>query len=159
MPKQNIQARQISAHDATNLLTWRNDPEVRALQGNTTEIQLSEHRRWFSDRIKVIEELPFLAYELQDQLVGYVRLEIASDLKKTISILIAKNFRGQGFGYTILSNFLRYLESNEISGPFFAHVHEKNLASQRLFESVGFTKKGQTSDNFHNFVLDEKVTK
>jgi len=147
-----FQVRAVSVLDSQNLLDWRNHPDVLRHQLTQRAIHPFEHERWLSERLQPKGHLPFLAYEENGSVIGYVRLDFATNREQVISILISPSFRGQGYGAAILHSFLLHVRSIGNLEPIFAYVHNDNIPSQRLFRSSNFKEDKSERSEMKRFV-------
>lgn len=137
MDRQELKTRLVISVDEGNLLEWRSSPEVSSLQLSPSSITIESHRNWFHSRLKLISVLPFVAFELQNQTVAYIRLE-KYRTSTSISVLVAPKFRNIGIGRLACSIFLNEYTGGLTVFPIYACIHKDNVASIRLFSSLGF---------------------
>lgn len=144
--------RNVNVSDSRNLLSWRNDPAVLRYQHTQQVITPVDHAKWLSVRLLEPKNLPFLAYEEDNHVIGYVRLDEAESDETIISILISPEFRGRGYGAAILKHFLNYVRGKGIAEPIIAYVHNGNIPSQKLFRSLSFNELRFETDKMIKFV-------
>ena len=134
--------RPATADDAMDVWRWRNDPLTRAMSRTQDEIDPASHVAWF-ERALHDEDRTLLIGEADGEKVGMVRIDRAEETE--VSINVNPAHRSRGYGYALLSQALALA-----SGDVVAEIREDNLASQRLFERVGFEL--QTSrDGFRRY--------
>lgn len=124
--------------DVQLLFDWTNDPAVRAHSFSTAEIPYEEHERWFSRLLASDAAKLFILME-GERPIGQIRLELQRGAWR-ISYSVATLYRGQGYGRILLE-----LMENELIAlqepvhHLTADVKADNIASQRLFERLGYT--------------------
>lgn len=116
--------------DARDVWAWRNDPLTRAMSRMPQEVPLASHLAWFaqvlSDPCRTL-----LIGEVEGEKVGMVRFDRGHETEVSISVNPAH--RSRGLGYSLLSEAMR-----GVGGEVWAEIKDENVASQRLFERVGF---------------------
>jgi len=122
--------RPAQSRDAADLLAWRNDPLTREMSRSAGAVTPEQHQAWFA---AVLEgaEVTLLIGESEGVKVGMVRLDHGPETE--VSINVNPACRGRGYGEALLTLALARVER-----PVFAEIKPENLASQRLFERVGF---------------------
>lgn len=96
--------RHATMDDADFLLRLRNDPETRAMSGNTDEIRLGQHLLWLEQQIH--KERLYVASDSQP--VGMGRIddtcswETDSEMICELSYTIAPEHRGHGYGTALV---------------------------------------------------------
>ena len=145
-----IQLRQLRETDCQLLFSWANDAGVRSASFHSAPVQWEEHRQWFDQKL--------LAQKLRDPLsviyigetrdgepVGQVRFHLDRDGERqraTLSIAVAPQFRGSGWGKELIAFSIRKLAREHSIGHVEAFVKPGNRPSIRLFESAGFRRAG-----------------
>lgn len=126
--------------DIDLLFKWANDPEVRKASFSQDEVEYSTHREWFKKKIES-DNCKILIFTLNSIPIGEVRFELNQDNSAELSILIEKNFRGEGFASNILgiaSDFgINQIKINTI----FAHIKLENKRSLKAFHKAGYGEK------------------
>ena len=74
-------------------------------------------------------------------ITGQVRFDL-DDSGATISISIARNFRGQGLGPSMLRQACRCFWSQHPAVPVHAYIKPDNAASLKAFSRAGFVEAG-----------------
>ncbi len=141
MRKQNITIRLADYDDCGIIWTWANDPEVRSSSFSKNPIEWYEHKEWYKNKLTEKNSYIFIATLDNKIPLGMVRFDLDAN-KATISIIISKEFRGQGFG----SNIIEY-GSNElfnITGikEINAYIKSNNKNSIRAFKNAGYIDEG-----------------
>ncbi|MGO4510820.1 UDP-2,4-diacetamido-2,4,6-trideoxy-beta-L-altropyranose hydrolase [Bradyrhizobium sp. 2TAF36] len=137
--------RRATADDARRLWFWRNDPAARAMSGDSWAVPWDAHTKWFNNRIADANTLIFII-QADGRPCGNVRFHIELTGTAVVSIAMARNVRGRGYGAAAL-----VLACQEAFGQGFcerveARVKRENLASQRIFLKAGFVFTGQEAE-------------
>ncbi|WFU75681.1 UDP-2,4-diacetamido-2,4,6-trideoxy-beta-L-altropyranose hydrolase [Bradyrhizobium sp. CB2312] len=137
--------RRATADDARRLWLWRNDPDARTMSGDSRPLPWDTHTKWFNNRIVDANTLIFIL-QVDGRPCGNVRFHIELTGTAVVSIAMARNVRGRGYGGTALA-----LACQEAFGQGFcerveARVKRENLASQRIFLKAGFMLTGQEAE-------------
>ena len=112
---------------------WQRLLETRKYFNNPSIPEYSEHLKWMSNAIDR-NDIDFYIITNKEANVGLVRLNTQPNLCATVSILISPDEYGKGFAKAALKIIIQKYNNHIIQ----AYVHQANLASQKLFESVGF---------------------
>lgn len=89
--------------DAPLLLTWRNDPDVRAVVSSSKELNIEEHVAWLSWKLNCRDAWLYVA-ELDNLPIGQGRIErswkaLSPKMDSVhIGYSIAQEYRGKGYG-------------------------------------------------------------
>lgn len=152
--------RPVEQKDMQLLFQWANDPTVRKNAYHTEPISLETHQKWFASKLA---DKACVIYILTDgeQNFGQVRGDIsriapskpeteeplsnhASFIEQVeIDYSIAADYRGLGYGKKMLQLFEAICRENGECPLLYAEVKKENLASQRVFESLDYTKTVQ----------------
>ena len=127
-----ITLRRVAYEDAVALYAWRQDLESIRFSSSMRSISLEEHVRWFCDRL-IIQY--WWVGQVDGRPVGAVRIDEATDGRLWVSINMATEARGHGYG----TDMLRLLPT----GPFdelYARIHRLNAPSLRAFAKAGYSK-------------------
>lgn len=125
-----MKIRRATQDDWSLLLNWRNDPVTRAMSRNTNTISEEEHRAWLDGVLSRDDRKLFVA----EIAVGAIRLDQGSDHTE-LSWVTAPQYRGMGFGRSILENVSR-CETQTLR----AEIKPENAASKRMADRCGFVK-------------------
>lgn len=140
------------SEDALTLLGWRNDPSVRAASRNTEIIEESAHLRWYESALASPTRL-LLVGLLDGNPYGMVRFDRHEPPLWEVSILVAVQARGRGYGQPLLREALAYFHGQHPRTPVLAVVKKDNITSRRLFLSLQFVEKSREGDRI-DFLLD-----
>ena len=132
--------------DAIDILRWRNDPQTRAMSWRGDAVDPADHMEWFSAAVTDQEKI-FLIGQINGNNIGMIRFdELIRDTKCwRISIIIAPEYQGLGYGICLLTQAIAYFHLKNPKIVLVAEVKKSNIASQRLFEKLGFSRV--TSDD------------
>lgn len=121
---------------------WANDPEARQNAINPEPISLETHKCWFFKKIADKNALLY-CFEYHETPLGRLRFDVIDD-HYVISYSIDKQFRGQGFGELIVKKALEEIAPHFDKEKYViqAEVKTDNIASQKVFEHLGFEKNG-----------------
>ena len=125
--------------DARLLFDWANDPIVRAQSFTQATIPWADHERWFARKLGDPRCLLWIAEDAQGQPVGQVRFDLGQDATAIISVSMAPDQRGRGYGATAIAQACAALRARHGSLTVLAYIRPDNLASQRAFSRAGFT--------------------
>ncbi|HIK51668.1 MAG TPA: GNAT family N-acetyltransferase [Oscillatoriales cyanobacterium M59_W2019_021] len=136
-----IRLRPTNNEDCGLLWEWANDPEVRAASFNSEPIPWEAHTNWFKKKLQDPNSYIFIAIDLHDRPIGQVRFD-RNDEDAVISINIAPNKKGLGFGFSTLIKGLDFVFSETAIQKVHAFIKLDNHASIRIFEKASFKKLG-----------------
>lgn len=131
--REKLHLREVNEGDKMLLYRWANDPTVRNNAFQSKLISLDEHEAWFSS---VLQNPDVEIYILTDgkEEIGQVRLNIENGMQ-IIDYSVEERMRGQGYGTRLLA--LLETVCNR-SKPLVGKVRLDNIASQHVFESLGY---------------------
>lgn len=139
-PSTPIRLRSACITDQHRLFDWANDPVVRANSFNSAPISLGTHERWFHLRLENPSVSKLYIAETEDNLpIGQVRFELKSDKDWEIHYGLWVGARRMGFGSKIVQLGLDKLREKNPSARVLGYVKPENIASQSIFENLGFT--------------------
>ncbi len=122
--------------DARLLLTWANDPDVRAASFNSEPIGADAHWIWLRDRLPAGGFYVALEYGVFP--IGYARVERTGEL----SVSVDATKRGRGLGRALIAAAAeRATEELELA-EVWARVKTENEASLVAFAAAGFVADG-----------------
>lgn len=133
-----LHLREATYEDMDLLYKWANDPAVRKNSFNSEPISYDNHVSWFN---KIMEDNTVLQYILmkEDVPMGQIRLNIEGN-DAEIGYSIAEEYRGKGYGHTILQLIAEEIRSNYPNiTNLIAKVKTDNTASNMLFKKEGYT--------------------
>lgn len=134
----NVYLRKAEYSDMDLLFGWANDPTVRSNSFNTSSIPYDDHVKWFKKMMENDKILQFIMmYDTTP--IGQIRLNIDGD-EAEIGYSIAKEYRGQGYGHSILRLVAEVVDKEHQEIKYLiAKVKPENIASNKLFQNEGYT--------------------
>ena len=139
-----IQLKRARDHNIKELLKWKNDPVMRQFSIETQkEIEMEDHIKWFRRNKQNI----YIIYDDIDY--GDVRFD-----GDEVAIKVDPRFRGMGIGKKALEL------AKEMRDMMIAKIVDGNVASMRLFLSVGFKIiDHETENEIGYYILKYEVHK
>ena len=134
-----IKTRKAELTDSKTIFEWRNDQLTRAMSHNTDVVDWEGHSTWFASSLENKNRLLLLCEDKNDaKKIAVVRFDVNSP-RALVSINLAPDVRGEGISKQCLRGSIASFR-NEFPQvtALDAEIKLRNIASQRLFESVGF---------------------
>ncbi|HEX6239237.1 MAG TPA: GNAT family N-acetyltransferase [Polyangiales bacterium] len=125
--------------DARLLFEWANDPVARAQSFSQATIPWEDHERWFTRKLADARCLLLIAEDAQGKPIGQVRFDVAEDTSAVISVSMAPEQRGRGYGAEAIARACDALRARRGPITVLAYIRQDNLASQRAFTRAGFS--------------------
>lgn len=147
-----LHARPATVADAELLWLWRNDPCTRAAAREREPVLYSDHCAWLDRALVEPGRTLFVVETDNGAPVGTVRFDRNGDGAE-ISITVASDRRGRGFGRHILSTAIRRYKTHTRLSQLVAEVRTDNAASRRLFLGCGLTAIEAVEPGFDRFRL------
>lgn len=132
-----LRLRRARENDCRLLFDWANDPATRAGSFHPAPIPWEEHRRWLADRLRDSQCVLYIGETDAGAAVGQVRFQYLGK-KAMLSVSVAPEFRGAGWGAALISFSIRALVRTHGVSQIDAQVKPSNEASVRLFRKSGF---------------------
>lgn len=133
--------------DSDMLLEWANSPESLSIKHLTHgRISRDAHERWFAERFDDPETLMFIA-EQSGRPAGQVRLQWRGGAYE-VDIFVVRDARRHGLAKMMIHSAVDTLLGERPGAVIRARVGIDNLASRRLFESLGFRKEHADGRSF-----------
>lgn len=133
-----IQLRLAGHEDGRLVFDWRNDSETRAASLETDPIPWPVHELWWKASLGRADRTLIIGEDAWERPVGLVRFD-AVDGRWLVSIQIAPDRRGQGWGRALLEAGIARMSDKRGAYRFMAQIKSDNAASQRLFAGCGFS--------------------
>lgn len=133
-----FQLRPVASSDSRLIYNWQMAPGMRLHSRNPEAFDFNSHCRWVEDKLNTPEKSFLYIANDGNADVAFVRIDLTPSLTWEVSILVAKEFHGMGYGKKSLFE-LRKLHPNKI---FIAYVKHENISSRKLFESAGYKPQG-----------------
>ena len=151
--KKRLALRTATEADAESLFRWRNDPDTRANSFQTNPISYEEHVAWLESALRNPAQEIFILCE-GDTLIGQVRLSMENDMA-TISYSIDTAYRAQGYRKAILQLAENLCVERGTTRILCGYVKKKNIASQVIFESLGYECEEAPEKNCYLYVKNK----
>ena len=130
-----VRLRRATAADADLLLGWANDPATRAASFHPDPIDAAGHESWLAARLASPTTTFWIGEDGGGRPVGQVRVE-----GEEISISVAPDLRGRGFGRALLAAAVEEAGRTLPIERLLARVRVDNPASLSLFAGAGFVE-------------------
>ena len=141
--------------DALDILRWRNDALAREMSRNSDIIEVAHHQTWFNQALKDTDRLVLIG-SFGNNKIGMVRFDKLSPNQWEINIVLAPEARGQGFGKQLTNMALQHFISKYPDVLLLAEIKKRNVASLKLFESVGFVNSSNIDDVTMQYIFRPK---
>ncbi len=133
-----IKLRKACAEDKLAVFELSNQDYVRKYSINKNKILWEDHEKWFANILLSKNNVFFVAVDNFDNFLGQVRFNI-SESECVVSISLSSSIKGRGYSKLILSESIKQLfEDDSNINEVVAYINEKNIASFKLFTSLGF---------------------
>jgi UDP-2,4-diacetamido-2,4,6-trideoxy-beta-L-altropyranose hydrolase len=109
------------------------DTNVRKFFRTPEVPKTNEHEEWFNKKLNSDNSVLFIITKEYEN-VGMVRIDGLLEDATEVSIIVSSSFKGQGIAQQAISILIEILPSQILK----AFVHHKNIASQKVFEKMGF---------------------
>lgn len=144
-----IGLRRATSDDSRKVWEWRNSEEVRSVSFSESVIPWEVHERWFSERLADKNTYIYIAHiKSNDKIfdIGVIRFEVKGDNSGEVSVFLAPEYIGRGYGSRIIREGTERFVSESGVRRVLALIREKNIASARSFEKAGYRYSGRTGD-------------
>jgi RimJ/RimL family protein N-acetyltransferase len=131
--------RQAQAGDARLLFEWANDPVARAQSFTQATIPWQDHERWFARKLADMRCMLLIAEDALGRPVAQVRFDLGEDASAIISVAVAPEQRGRGYGAAAIAQACEALRVRHGAMTVIAYIRADNLVSQRAFARAGFS--------------------
>lgn len=129
--------RPVSDSDIELLWEWAKDPVTRQNSFDSAKIPWEEHRAWCRNKLSDESCRLWIALNGGSAPVGCVRFD-CKESEATISLTVAPNARGKGYGTKIIQHACDRLFAKSPFHLVHAYVKPENIASVKVFEAAGF---------------------
>ncbi|MGY4334537.1 UDP-2,4-diacetamido-2,4,6-trideoxy-beta-L-altropyranose hydrolase [Bradyrhizobium sp. LB7.2] len=140
-----LNLRRATANDARRLWRWRNDPDARAMSGDSQPVPWDTHAAWLGKRLMDPSTLIFIV-EVDGRPCGNIRFDTELTGTAVISIAMASYIRGLGHGAAALRLACREAFRQRFCECIKARVKRENFVSQRIFLKGGFLPAGEDTE-------------
>lgn len=132
--------------DAKNVWLWRNDLATRIMSGNSAPISWTDHVNWFSTVLDgpgqtlLIVALRTSSKTPGGEPIADVRFDVVSEQTdcRMVSLHLRPDCRGHGLGRHVLLAACQSFFEEKGQHILRAEIHPDNIASLRVFSSLGF---------------------
>ena len=134
-----VMLRKVKMEDIALIYDWRNDPAVRKMMFNTSELPLEKHKSFWSKKIKSEDDFSFIV-EYEGIPAGIARLdkkEMDGKEGYEVDILIAPEYQNRGLGSLALQELRKIIKEKNLKNVF-SRVKVNNEASRKIFEKNRF---------------------
>jgi len=135
----NVRLRPARMDDGDRLLSWRNEPAVRAASFDDAIVTVESHWQWLVETLGRADRRLYIA-EADGHQIGTARLDLTGD-EALVSLTVAPEWRGRGAGVAVL----RALADTAFAAGVArlrACVKAGNVASRATFERAGYRLAG-----------------
>ena len=123
--------------DIEFLFYLRNIPEYYRYYTHPKPVQWEEHINWIMPILLGLDNRDLYIIMADDIKAGQVRVDYSSDMAE-INISLVEHFRGKNIAPVALEKVIEKARKEKGVKTFRAHVHQENIASQKLFEKAGY---------------------
>jgi len=134
-----IKTRVATIMDSKDIFEWRNDKLTRTMSHTTDIVDWEGHSAWFASSLENKNRLLLLCENKNDsKKMAVVHFDV-NYTRALVSINLAPDMRGKGISKQCLSGSIESFK-NEFPQvtALAAEIKLENIASQRLFKSIGF---------------------
>lgn len=137
-----ITIRKIKESDETILFDWVNEDSVRKSSFEMGEIREGEHKLWFKKCLNNYDNCRvYIVETVEKNPIGQVRFNKILNSTWEVDFSIDRFFRGKGVGKISLLMAMKYHKQQFPNANFMARVKRENYASQKVFNSLGFSSQ------------------
>lgn len=156
----NIYLRLLEREDIPKRTSWINDEETNRMFRFDWPISVSKSQQWFNTTMLDNTKIHFVIVDKHtNQLIGMTGLLGITHKDKHAEVYLTigeKDYRGKGLSTEVLKLLIQYSFENLGLERLYAHNFIYNIASQKMFEKVGFMKEGvMRKHSFKNGKLED----
>ena len=145
-----IKTRKAEFKDSKIIFEWRNDELTRTMSHTKDIVDWEGHSAWFASSLENKNRLLLLCENKNEsKKMAVVRFDVNST-RALVSINLAPDMRGKGISKQCLSGSIESFK-NEFPQvtALDAEIKLENIASQRLFKSIGFVNIREDVDTLY----------
>lgn len=147
-----LNARLALLADEALLLRWANDPLVRANSFNPEVIDAETHQKWFHKRLRDPKQSKIYILQNKEAFpIGQVRFE-RHENDWEIHYSLAPFARGHGLARNLLRTAMNLFLTGNNGAQVFGRVKQGNLASQKVFEELGFARSQGGGEIIYSYI-------
>ena len=129
--------RDVDLNDMDDLFAWRNHPAIRVNSFNQIPIAFSEHKKWFSAKLKDKDTAMYIAH-LGAKKIGAIRFDSMNGVVK-VNVMLNPDYMNRGFGSKIIKmGTERFMKEKRNVSRIIAEIKKENAASIKSFRKAGF---------------------
>lgn len=157
---ENVYLRLLEREDIPQRTSWINDEETNKMFRFDWPVSLAKSQQWFNTTVMDSSKIHFVIVDNEtDQLIGMTGLLGVSNKDRHAEVYLTigeKKYRGRGLSTEVLNLLIAYSFENLGLERLCAHNFIYNIASQKMFEKVGFIKEGvMRKHSFKNGKLED----
>jgi len=135
-----IKIRSAKENDSKDIFEWRNDEITREMSHSSEIIEWENHSRWFSSSLGSKSRILLICEDDCNEKIALIRFDIFES-NSVISINLNPTQRGKGLAKSCLIRSIEFFSKEYIEiENLIAQIKENNIASQKTFLGIGFTK-------------------
>ena len=135
-----IKIRSAKENDSKDIFEWRNDEITREMSHTSEIIEWENHSRWYSSSLDSESRILLICEDDCSEKIAIIRFDI-SESNSVISINLNSTQRGKGSAKPCLIRSIEFFSKEYIEiKNLIAEIKEDNIASQKTFLGIGFTK-------------------
>ncbi len=142
--------------DLKRLINWVDSPRLNIVWASDSFVFPLEETQLRKHFLTAVEN-GIIALKIKElsssKVIGHCELEVEVKSVKICRLLIAKKYRGQGYGEETIKKLLEYIKTNQKPNTIFLTVFSFNPAI-KLYERMGF-EKTRVEKNFMQFENEE----
>jgi len=132
-----IDIRAADKSDCKDIYAWKSDIVSRTMSFNSNIPTYEEHFQWFNSSLNNKNRKLYIG-EIGTTKIGVCRFDYDSKIEVVeVSINMNPKFRGRGYGKLLLASSISTFQKVHKS-EFLAKIKPENLASLKIFKSLGF---------------------
>lgn len=135
-----IKIRSAKENDSKDIFEWRNDEITREMSHTSEIIEWENHSKWFSSSLGSKSRILLICEDDYSEKIALIRFDIFES-NSVISINLNPTQRGKGLAKSCLIRSIEFFSKEYIEiENLIAQIKENNIASQKTFLGIGFTK-------------------
>ncbi len=133
----NIKLKKADFEDIEFLFYLRNIPEYYRYYKKPQAVEWEEHINWIMPILLGVDRRDLYIVVVDDTKAGQIRIDYTADMAE-ISISLVEHFMGKNIAHLALEKAIEKAKKENGVKTFRAHVHQNNIASQKLFEKLDY---------------------
>ena len=152
-----IDIRAADKRDCEDVFAWRSDIVSRTMFFNSNIPSYEEHVQWFNSSLNNTDRKLYIG-QIGSTKIGVCRFDhdTNSDVVE-VSINMNPKCRGRGYGQRLLASSIQTFQK-VYKSEFLAKIKPENLASLKIFKSVGFQEISSKEDMITLVMCDQNMT-